>query len=74
MLPDTTTPAEPLTCTVKVAAQMLGLSNVQVYGLLDKGHLKGGYTPTGTRLVNMTSLRQFVENLPAKRPDSGDAA
>lgn len=70
-----TSSIEPLTCKVKVAAQILGLSNVQVYDLLDKGHLNGGYTPTGQRLVSMDSLRDFVSNLPAKRPTGeGDAA
>ena len=64
------TPPPPLTVTVKAAAMMLGLSNVQVYALLDDGHLDGGYTPKGVRLVKRTSLIEFVDNLPTTRPGS----
>jgi hypothetical protein len=67
-----TSPPEPLTCKVKVAAHLLGLSNVQVYDLLDKGTLRGGYTPSGQRLVELSSVREFVATLPAKRPAKQD--
>lgn len=67
------TSPDQLTITVKAAAQMLGLSNVTVYKLLDNGDIKSGYTSTGRRLVVMESLREYVANLPTERP-SGDAA
>lgn len=71
MLADTS--PEPLTCTVKAAAQMLGLSNVTVYKLLDAGDIESGYTSTGRRLVKVESLRQYVATLPSQRPQDGAA-
>lgn len=73
MLSDTS-PVEPLTCTVKYAAQLLGISNESVYTLLDKGAISSGYTPVGRRLVHMDSLREFVANLPKEDPRKDGAA
>lgn len=67
------TPPDPLTCTVKAAALMLGLSNASVYGLLDRQAIRSGYTDTGRRLVHMDSLREYVATLPARRPRDGAA-
>lgn len=64
---------QALTCTVKAAAQMLGLSNVSVYRLLDAGHIESGYTDSGRRLVKLESLRQYVSDLPSERPRDGAA-
>jgi hypothetical protein len=75
MLPDTP-PIEPLTCTVKTASQILGISEFSVTSILDAGGIQSGYTETGRRLVNLDSLRTYVATLPAKRKgaDEGDAA
>lgn len=64
---------EPLTCTVKAAADVLGLSNFSVTSLLDAGDIKSGYTSTGRRLVNLESLREYVATLPSERPRDGAA-
>lgn len=74
MISATPAPQEPLTCTVKAAAQVLGLSNDSMYKLLDAGDVKSGYTSTGRRLVHLDSLREYVKELPAERPRRDGAA
>lgn len=75
MLSDTSPELEALTCTVKDAARALGLSNFSVTNILDAGDIRSGYTSTGRRLVHLDSLREYVANLPTKRPSGeGDAA
>lgn len=69
-MPDT---PDPITVTVKGAAQMLGLSNWSVYKLLDQGKVESRYKGT-RRLVVVESLREYVAGLPTEKPKASDGA
>lgn len=64
---------DPITVTVKGAAQMLGLSNWSVYKLLDAGDIESRYKGT-RRLVVIESLREYVASLPTEKPKADGAA
>ena len=70
-MPDTSSP-EPITVSVKTAAQMTGLSNWTIYKLLDAQKVTSVYEGT-RRLVLVASLRDYVANLPTERPEPESA-
>lgn len=54
----------PIFVSVKQAAQMLGISAWVVYQLLDEQKIESRYQGR-RRLVLVTSLREYADNLPA---------
>lgn len=63
---------DSITVSVKVAAEMLGLSPYQIKKRCDAGRIESHFDGP-RRLVLVDSLRAYVKNLPTERP-SGDAA
>jgi excisionase family DNA binding protein len=61
-------PPEPITVSVKAAAEMTGLSRWTIYQLLDNGDVASVYKGS-RRLVLVESLRDYIANLPTERPE-----
>lgn len=55
----------PIFISVSQAAQALGISRWVCYQLLDKGAIESRYHGR-RRLVSVTSLREYAENLPTQ--------
>lgn len=53
----------PITVSVKQAAQMLGLSTAHTYRLLEDGKVESRYSGR-RRLVLVDSLHKYVDSLP----------
>jgi hypothetical protein len=54
----------PITVSVKVAGEMLGLSTPDAKALCDQGLIKAGFSGQ-TRLVDVASIRDYLASLPA---------
>lgn len=57
----------PITVSVKTAGEMVGLSSWQVRQLLEDGLVVSRYQGR-RRLVDVDSLRSYIESLPTERP------
>ena len=63
---------EPMFVTVKEAAEFLGLQPWRIYELLDGKDIVGKYDKS-KRLVLVSSLREWGENLSDERPQKESA-
>lgn len=59
---------EPVTVSVEVAAQMLGVSRAKAYELIRRGDFRGVVKLGRRTLVSVAALREWVEN---RRGDTG---
>jgi hypothetical protein len=64
-----TTNLEPLTVSVKVAAELTGLTKWGVYKKANDGEIETRYSGS-RRLVVYKSLLEYIENLPTERPEA----
>lgn len=64
-----TVETEPLTVTVKQAAELIGVSTWQIYQLLGQDKIEGRYLGR-KRLIMYASLKSYVEALPEDPEDA----
>lgn len=64
-MPDT---SDPISVSVKKAAEMTGLSKWTIYKRCDEGAIESVYDGS-RRLVVTASLRAYIANLPTERPE-----
>jgi len=63
---------DPISISVKDAAEALGVSPMQIYRLCDKQAIESVYQGR-KRLVLVASLREYVAGLPTTPPESVSA-
>lgn len=64
---------DPISISVKDAAEAMGVSSMQIYRLCDKQLIESVYEGR-KRLVLVASLREYVANLPTSAPAPQDVA
>lgn len=63
-----TSPLDPISVSVKRAAELTGLSRWTIYKRLEEGAIQSVYDGT-RRLVLTESLRAYIKRLPTERPE-----
>lgn len=64
----TDTAPQPITVSVKRAAEMTGLSKWMIYKRCDERAIESRYEGS-RRLVVVSSLNDYIANLPTERPE-----